>query len=328
MGDGRDESGTVDVHPSASIAGAHLGGGVSVGADARVGFGAVIGAGTSIAVGARVGAAAVVGVGVTIGAFADIADRVEIQDRAEIGAHAVLSPIDPSNPSDSGPEGTSRGRARRRPSTVEKGVVIGANATILPGVILGKRSVVLPGSVVMEDVPPRAVVGGNPAVVLDYVESRTVRGTSAGPADWGTGRDGGSGLPGGARLLPLTRARDLRGSLSALEFGGLPWIPRRFFAVYGVPTAETRGEHAHHRCEQLLIAVNGQLSVQLDDGNHRATVPLTSPDVGLLMPRRVWGRQSNFSVDAVLVVLASRPYEPDDYIRTYEEFLSVVRSGA
>ena len=54
---------------------------------------------------------------------------------------------------------------------------------------------------------------------------------------------------------------------------------------------------------------------------------LTDPTVGLLVPPLVWSMQYRYSSDAVLVVLAELPYDPEDYIRDYEEFLQIVASA-
>ncbi|HXG48013.1 MAG TPA: DapH/DapD/GlmU-related protein [Methylomirabilota bacterium] len=58
------------------------------------------------------------------------------------------------------------------PVTIGDDVWIGLNAIILPGVTIGDGSVVAAGSVVTKDVPPRVVVGGNPArIIADYSET-------------------------------------------------------------------------------------------------------------------------------------------------------------
>ena len=125
----------------------------------------------------------------------------------------------------------------------------------------------------------------------------------------------------GARLCELTCAADSRGRLTAAEVGApVPFEPRRVFTVSGVPSEHVRGEHAHRRCEQFLICQTGSLAVTLDDGRDRDEVVLGSPAVGLYLPAMVWGVQHRYTPDAVLIVLASRPYEPDDYIRDYDEF--------
>ncbi|HAS6257781.1 TPA: N-acetyltransferase [Vibrio vulnificus] len=54
---------------------------------------------------------------------------------------------------------------------IQKGASIGANATILPGVTIGQNAMVGAGSVVTKDVPAMAVVVGNPAKIIRYIEA-------------------------------------------------------------------------------------------------------------------------------------------------------------
>jgi hypothetical protein len=108
----------------------------------------------------------------------------------------------------------------------------------------------------------------------------------------------------------------------------VPFIPRRVFFVSDVPGREVRGEHAHRRCRQFLVCAHGSLSVIVDDGRQRKEVLLESPAIGLYLPQLVWSVQYRFSPDATLAVLASDPYDPDDYIRDYEEFLEMVGASS
>jgi len=57
------------------------------------------------------------------------------------------------------------------PTLIEKGASIGSNATILCGVTIGEHAIVGAGSVVTRNVPPRAVVAGNPARVVRILET-------------------------------------------------------------------------------------------------------------------------------------------------------------
>lgn len=207
-------------------------------------------------------------------------------------------------------------------TVVEEGASIGANATILPGLTIGRGAMVGAGAVVTRNVPPNAVVVGNPARIIGYEGAVTVdRLGSVPPADITADPDVGVG---GARLIALPAFSDLRGDLAVLEFAGevagLPFVPRRQFVVSGVTSGHVRGEHAHRQCSQFLSCVSGTMDVLVDDGERRASVRLDRPSVGLLVPPGVWAAQFNFSVDAVLVVLASHPYEAEDYIRDYEQF--------
>ena len=174
---------------------------------------------------------------------------------------------------------------------VGEGASIGANATILPGVTIGRGAMVGAGAVVTKNVPPNAVVYGSPARIHGYGAPR--RGTRGEPDR----AEGASQrwsmefpkLPGGAQIIPLRRADDMRGSLAALEFGDLPFSPARIFTVFGVTSAEVRGEHAHRTCHQLLVCVHGSLSVLVDDGRTRSEIVLEEPSVGLYLPPLIWG---------------------------------------
>lgn len=132
----------------------------------------------------------------------------------------------------------------------------------------------------------------------------------------------------GVRLHTLREVKDTRGDLCVAEVGpDLPFAVRRSFFVYNVPSAELRGEHAHRRCAQFLMAVKGSLRVTADDGVRRETFQLDRPNLGLYLPPMVWGIQDRYSPDAVLMVLASDLYDPTDYIRDYPQFLAQIRSA-
>ena len=63
------------------------------------------------------------------------------------------------------------------PITIGDGVWIGARATILPGVTIGEGAVIAAEAVVVKDVEPWTVVGGNPAKVI---KKREIRGQELG----------------------------------------------------------------------------------------------------------------------------------------------------
>lgn len=129
----------------------------------------------------------------------------------------------------------------------------------------------------------------------------------------------------GFGLIELPNVTDSRGNLTAGEFGNhIPFDVKRYFLVYQVPLVEMRGEHAHKRCHQFLVCVRGRISVIGDDGRHREEFRLDRPDAGFYMPPMTWGGQFNYSPDAALLVFASHYYDPEDYIRDYDEFRRLV----
>lgn len=203
---------------------------------------------------------------------------------------------------------------------VRSGARIGAGTVVAAGVEIGAGALIRPGSVVLESIPANGVAQGNPAEVVGYVGAEITRGpVTVVPASV-------SPLPvGGAALHRTQRVRDWRGDLTVGEVGNdLPFEPKRWFMVLDVPSFQLRGEHAHRVCHQFLICVKGSCKTLLDDGQTRCEVALDSPDLGVHMPPMVWGTQYRYSPDAVLLVFASHPYDPDDYIRDYDTFLATV----
>lgn len=204
---------------------------------------------------------------------------------------------------------------------VRKGASIGANATILPGLTVGPRAMVGAGAVVTKDVPANAIVKGNPARITGYITGTAER---AGPVASKPATKGVTATSvRGVTLHRFPQHEDLRGSLLALELErDLPFLPRRTFVVYDVPTEEVRGEHAHRECAQFLICVRGSVRVLADDGKNRQEFELDTPSLGVFLPPMTWGTQFRYSADATLLVFASHPYSATDYVRTYEEFLA------
>jgi UDP-2-acetamido-3-amino-2,3-dideoxy-glucuronate N-acetyltransferase len=140
-------------------------------------------------------------------------------------------------------------------------------------------------------------------------------------ADPSAARDLGIGA---AALVRLHTVVDSRGELNVGEMGrGLPFMPRRFFTISRVPSMDIRGEHAHRQLQQLLVCLSGSVVAEVNDGERSRAVSLDCPQVGLHIPPMIWGAQHHYTHDAVLLVLASREYDPDDYIRDFGEFASL-----
>jgi UDP-2-acetamido-3-amino-2,3-dideoxy-glucuronate N-acetyltransferase len=223
-------------------------------------------------------------------------------------------------------------RSKRTPekflqTMLEVGASIGANATILPGITIGSNAMVAAGAVVIRSVPSNAIVVGNPAKIVGYVDAdRSKVMVDENPAAV-VGAQATQVT--GVSLHRMPRVADIRGSLTVGEFGrSIPFAVKRYFMVFDVPSMETRGEHAHRECHQFLICVRGSCAVVADDGEHRQEFLLNKPDVGVHLPPMVWGIQYKYSADAVLLVYASHYYDGADYIRNYAEFRQLVGASA
>jgi len=305
------------VHPNALVESKNIGLKTRLWAFSHVLSGAVIGAGCNICDHVFIENDVVIGDNVTIKCGVQIWDGLHIEDNVFIGPNATFT-NDLFPRSKQYPEEFAR-------TVIQKGASIGANATILAGNTIGRNAMVGAGAVVTNNVPPNAIVVGNPARITGYVSTVPAQAKLLeGNLDVKQGVLGRSAIA-GVSFLNLPVIPDMRGSLSFAEYGQyLPFIPKRYFLVYDVNSREVRGEHAHKKLHQFLICVKGACSVMVDDGQCREEYLLNSPNLGLHIPPFVWGVQYKYTSDAVLLVLASDTYDPDDYIRDYDQFLSLM----
>ncbi len=310
------QSPEIFIHPQALCETTHLGAGTRVWAFSHILPGAMIGADCNICDHVFIENHVTVGHRVTIKCGVQLWDGVVLEDDVFIGPNATFT-------NDLFP------RSKQYPpvyakTLVRKGASIGANATLLPGVTIGAQAMVGAGSVVVRDVPAGAIVAGNPAKIIGYTGAHQSP-KHAPPPEMATPGTQATSVR-GVTLHQLSQFSDMRGSLSVAEFArDIPFTVQRYFLVHDVPSAEVRGEHAHRHCAQFLVAVKGHLHVVADDGVRREEFVLDRPHQGLLLPPLTWGVQYKYSADAVLLVLASEPYHPGDYIRDYDDFLRIVR---
>lgn len=122
-------------------------------------------------------------------------------------------------------------------------------------------------------------------------------------------------------LIDVPAFRDELGALGVVEKNSpFPFPIKRVYFLYDVPSRAVRGSHAHKDLKQLIVAVSGSFEVTLDNGTTAQTFMLSSPDKGLTVPPGYWRTLTNFSSGSTALVFASEEYDPDDYIRDYDEF--------
>jgi acetyltransferase-like isoleucine patch superfamily enzyme/dTDP-4-dehydrorhamnose 3,5-epimerase-like enzyme len=305
------------VHPSSFVASKKIGKKTKIWAFCNILEGAVIGRNCNICDHVFIENDIIVGDNVTVKCGVQLWDGLRIADNVFIGPNATFS-------NDIFP------RSKKRPKTflktvIKKNASIGANATILPGITIGENAMVGAGAVVTKNVPANAIVIGNPARISGYTNvnaepvAKFVDSQSVGEKTKTKIK--------GVEIHTLPKANDIRGELSFIEYKkNIPFLVKRFFMVYNVPTKEVRGEHAHRKIFQFLICLSGSLSVIVDDGRKRLEIPLKAKDKGILIPPLVWSIQYKYSDDAALLVFASGEYNTSEYIRDYDEFLKVVRT--
>jgi len=123
-----------------------------------------------------------------IGAFVEIQRNASIGKRCKISSHSFICEgvvvednvfighgvtfINDSYPRAINPQGDMKTEAdwAVERTVVRKGASIGSGVTILANISIGENAIVGAGSMVTRDVPPNAIVAGNPAKVLRYIE--------------------------------------------------------------------------------------------------------------------------------------------------------------
>lgn len=124
------------------------------------------------------------------------------------------------------------------------------------------------------------------------------------------------------KIINLPKILDPRGNLTVAE--GMKQVPfevKRVYWTYDVPSGESRGGHAHKQCRELIIAISGSFTVNINDGTTSESFHLNHPWQGLLIEKDVWRTLDDFSSGAVCLVLASELFDEADYIRDYDEFV-------
>ena len=119
----------------------------------------------------------------------------------------------------------------------------------------------------------------------------------------------------------MPKILDKRGNLSIIEeFKNIPFKIQRTYWIYDVPGGEARGGHAYRENEEFIVALSGSFDVVLDDGKEKKTFSLNRSYYGLYVPKELWREMNNFSTNSLALILASTPYNREDYIYDYQEF--------
>ena len=307
----------VRIHETADVQSSKIGSGTTVWQSVVIFSGASIGTDVNICCHCLVENDVIIGDRVTVKSGVYLWDGIRLEDDVFIGPNVTFT-------NDKFPRSKVHTEALLK-TTIEQGASVGGGAVILPGICIGRGAMVGAGSVVTKSVPPYAIVVGSPARITGYVENAkngVVRNLSE--PFVGAQQDSESVGVGGVSIHHLTRVQDIRGDLCVGEFEkAVPFMPKRYFLVYNVPSKETRGEHAHYTCKQFLICIRGSCSVVVDDGSARREILLDTPSKGVYLPPLIWGVEYKYTSDAILLVFASEYYDSDDYIRNYDEFIKL-----
>ena len=303
------------VHPLADVQAKHIG------ENSRIWQFVVVLPGAKIGADANICSHCLVENDVIVGDRVTVKSGVQLWDGLRVGNDVFIGP-NVSFTNDRFP------RSREYPdkfleTKIQDGASIGAGAVILPGITIGAKAMVAAGAVVTRSVPANAIVVGSPARITGYVDAGRNLPAVVSTAELDVGVT--ESIVRGVTVHRFPRIADMRGSLTVGEFERtVPFAVKRYFMVFDVPSIETRGEHAHRECQEFLICIRGSCAVVADDGINREEFILDRPEIGILLPPRVWRVHYKYSSDAIMLAFASSYYDDSDYIRDYSAFLEFV----
>ena len=114
------------------------------------------------------------------------------------------------------------------------------------------------------------------------------------------------------------------GTLVPIDFSELTFAPKRVFYVTGVPAGDERGHHAHYETQQLLICVQGKISVHLYDGYKTETIIMREHE-SVFVDKMILDSQIYKTGADIMLSLCSTEYNKEDYIEDIDEFNKLVR---
>ncbi|WP_297335127.1 FdtA/QdtA family cupin domain-containing protein [Algoriphagus sp.] len=123
------------------------------------------------------------------------------------------------------------------------------------------------------------------------------------------------------RFIDFPTATDTTGVLHFLERKDLlPGGIKRAFWISQVNEEAKRGNHAHRRECQVLVAVSGVVKVSTQQPGQKAVqFKLDGPQVGLFIPAMTWV-ETQFSPGSILLGFSNHEFSESDYIRDFHEF--------
>lgn len=106
----------------------------------------------------------------------------------------------------------------------------------------------------------------------------------------------------------------------------IPFPIKRFYYIFDVDDGAVRGKHAHKETQQILFCLRGSIKIILDNGKEKEEVILNEPHHGIFLDKMMWHDMVDFQKDTLLFIVASDFYTEDDYIRNYDDFISLTKT--
>jgi dTDP-4-dehydrorhamnose 3,5-epimerase-like enzyme len=130
-------------------------------------------------------------------------------------------------------------------------------------------------------------------------------------------------------IIKLTSLGD--SSTGKLTFGeakkNIPFEIKRVYYINDILGKKTtRGHHAHKKLDQVIFCVNGSFVLNLDDGKNKQKILMNDPSCGVRLGPSLWHTMEKFSLNCVILVLASDYYDEKDYLRDYNDFKNFLKN--
>ena len=122
-------------------------------------------------------------------------------------------------------------------------------------------------------------------------------------------------------MIDLQTITDGRGKLVVIE--KLDFPIKRVYYLRDV--VSKRGGHAHRTLRRLMVAVHGSFSLTMRSADGYTDFIMANPSKGQIIEPMTWCELSEFSKDAVCLVLASAEHDEADVIRDFVEFKRLIR---
>jgi hypothetical protein len=126
--------------------------------------------------------------------------------------------------------------------------------------------------------------------------------------------------------IQLPTVRDDRGLLGVIEGDQVPFVVRRLFWLSGIQEGKSRGHHAHRKCHQMIICLDGSVEITATTASSTSETFTLTECQALHITPMTWVVLTNFEPGTTVAVLADRPYDEDDYIRDFARFVELLKS--
>lgn len=116
------------------------------------------------------------------------------------------------------------------------------------------------------------------------------------------------------------------GHLTPIESGqDIPFEIKRIYYLTRVPENTIRGFHSHKELQQVLLCLNGRVTISVATPYEKELITLDDPAKGLYIGPMIWREMYDFSPGSVLVILASQHYNEEEYIRDYRSYCEIAQ---